>query len=295
MACLFCGAAGPLTDEHAVPAWARKAIGAYGKTTLHMIPPGGRPSSLGTSKPLRTYGGLTVKARKALCESCNTGWLRLMEDAAGPILGPAMRCEPITLADDQRALIGYWATAKALLIDEAYRQTRGGVPPPSSHLRWLNDHRDAREPPPGTHIWIAGMNAMSGNDFVPSWASSGQIRHSDPGIDPDTADTSYVAAFSVGCLVIQVIGQDFRESDHRSPSGLPLARIIPFRKIAPYLIPIWPEGDPVTVWPPDHILQARDWPAFAEWFEPIRRFYRVETGTERIVEVFMAENVGSLP
>src|SRR6266542_407566 len=30
MPCLFCGSPGPLTDEHAIPRWARKAIGATG-------------------------------------------------------------------------------------------------------------------------------------------------------------------------------------------------------------------------------------------------------------------------
>jgi len=297
MPCLFCGSAGPLTDEHALPKWARKAIGATGaRSEMHTVRQGDRPTSAPTGRPRQTFTGLTVVARKALCGPCNTGWLSGLERDVAPLLSPAMRGEPVKLSPDQQQLVVFWATKTSLLIEVASRQWRAAGTMPTSHLRWLYDHREDRQPPPGTVVWLASLNPWFGDDFVPTWCSSGTLISGDPRDDPNRTNDSYIATFSVGCLVIQIVGQDFRKSDHLTPTGLPFVTIIPPRKLAPYLLSIWPKLNPVAAsWPPNYVILAEDWTRFAEWYSTLTWFHRNDTLTGEITGVFMAERRGVLP
>ena len=244
---------------------------------------------------MQTFTGMTVVARKALCKSCNSGWLAGLEKDVGRLLAPAMRGDPIKLSSDQQRLIAFWATKTSLLIEVAYHQWRADGVMPASHLRWLYEHRADRQPPPGTVVWLASLNPWLGDDFVPTWCSSGTLRSRDPGGDPDRTNDSYVATFSVGCLVFQVIGQDFRESDHHTPTGLPFVIVIPPRKLTPYLLQIWPKLYPVASWPPNYLVLAEGWPEFADWYGTLTWFHRNDTVTGEITGVFMAERRGDLP
>jgi hypothetical protein len=207
-----------------------------------------------------------------------------------------MRGDPIKLSADQQALVAFWAAKTGLLVEVASRQWRGSVGVmPASHLRWLHNHRADHEPPPATVVWLASLNPWLGeDDFVPTWCSSGTLHSGDPSGHTDRTNDSYVATFSVGCLVFQVIGQDFRESDHRTPTGLPFVTVIPPRKLAPYLLQIWPQLYPVASWPPSHLILAQEWPRFAEWFTTLTWFHRTEA-TGEITGIFMAERRGALP
>ncbi len=295
MPCMFCGSPGPLTDEHAIPKWARKAIGATAAIRLHVVPQGSRAISAATGRPAQRFTGMRVVARKALCDSCNSGWLAGLENAANPLLEPAMRGDPIKLSTDQQALVAFWAAKTSLLIEVAFRQFRTDSVVPASHLRWLYEHRTDRAPPPGTVVWLASLNPWLGDDFVPTWCSSGTLRSGDPRSHPNRTNDSYVATFSVGCLIFQVIGQDFREPDHLTPTGLPFVTVIPPRKLASYLLPIWPQLYPEAAWPPNYLILAQKWPEFAEWYTALTWFHRNDPVTGDITGVFMAESRRALP
>lgn len=288
---MFCGSVGPLTDEHALPKWARKAIGATGAPAkLHVARAGSGRFSMPTGSPLRTFTGMTVKADKAVCNQCNTGWMAGLERELEPLLAPAMRGEAIHLSAQQQMLVAFWAVKTGLTVEVAARQARGAGIMPISHLRWIHDHRASHEMPPGTVVWLASLNPWLGSEFVPTWYSSGALHSGDPRGHANRRNDSYVATFSIGCLIFQVIGQDFRESDHGTPNGLPFVTVIPPRKLAPYLLQIWPKLNPLANWPPNHHILAEEWPTFAEWFTVLSWFYKVESGTGDIAGVFLAEN-----
>jgi hypothetical protein len=292
--CVFCGSPGPLTDEHAIPQWAKKAIGATEGVRLHVVSRGSRTLSPATDRPAKRFTGMRVVARKAICDSCNTGWLAALESEVSPLLSPALRGDPIKLSLDQQALVAFWATKTSLMIEVAHRQFRTESVMPASHLRWLNEHRADCVPPPGTVVWLASLNPWLGDDFVPTWCSSGTLRSGDPRHPNGTSD-SYVATFSVGCLIFEVIGQDFREPDHLTPTGLPFVTVIPPRELAPYLLAIWPQFHPVAAWPPNYVILAEDWPEFAEWYTALTWFHRNDPVTRDVTGVFLAEGLGALP
>jgi hypothetical protein len=294
-ACLFCGSLGLLTNEHALPKWARRAIGATEQIQLHVEPPGERSLSLPSGPPRQTLTGMTVLAREVVCEPCNIGWMARLEREVGPLLAPAMRGESIRLSPEQQTLVAFWAVKTSLMVEVAARRSRETGVLPISHLRWLHDHREDHNLPPGTAVWLGSLNPWLGSDLVPTWYSSGTLQSHDPRVPEGGTNDSYVATVSVGCLIFQVVGQDFRESDYRTPNGLPVVTVIPPRKLAPYLLQIWPQLYPFAYWPPSHLILAEEWPRFAEWFTTLSFFHRTDLATGEISGIFMAEKRGAVP
>jgi hypothetical protein len=47
-------------------------------------------------------------------------------------------------------------TALLLTLGKFRGQDHGWIPP--STLRWLYDHRALQMPPPGTRVWVSGLN-----------------------------------------------------------------------------------------------------------------------------------------
>jgi hypothetical protein len=69
-----------------------------------------------------------------------------------------MRGDPIKLSGTEQMLVAYWATKTGLLVEVASRQWRAAGVMPTSHLRWLHEHREDWLPPPGTVVWLASLN-----------------------------------------------------------------------------------------------------------------------------------------
>src|SRR5664279_2981044 len=88
-ACVFCGASGTMTKEHVLPDWLER-IGLTGQPAAAGSGWLNRSSEYRqTSRPFQT----TVKA---VCATCNNGWMNQLEQIAGRVLAPIIRGEDTT-------------------------------------------------------------------------------------------------------------------------------------------------------------------------------------------------------
>jgi hypothetical protein len=223
--------------------------------------------------------------------------MKRTEDAVKPVLSSALLGQATRLTAHEQRLVTFWAVMHSLVIEVAVGKVRGRSEEPESHMRWLYEHRDDREPPPGVNAWLAAIEPFVGGSFAPSLLSSGQFLHRDPQVALDTPSDSHVAAWTIGYLVLNVIAQDFRLSDLRAANGLPLANIIPTAKVAPYLLRIWPDPKSTIDWPLDKRLRVEEWVDFAEWHQGLTRFYRWRDGLVggEVDGQFLAEAMSDLP
>src|SRR5690348_221994 len=76
--CLFCGAIGPLNEEHIYGDWLRN-LGFAGEGVREIVPGDG-------SQPIIQRGGPFTKKLKIVCYPCNNQWMSSMETAAKPLL-----------------------------------------------------------------------------------------------------------------------------------------------------------------------------------------------------------------
>jgi hypothetical protein len=239
--CVFCGAAGSLSDEHVVPKWVRKA--------------------LQIREPVREFSGTAyVGAAETLaivfhevCVSCNTGWMESLETDTRPVLGPLLLgAAPGTsrvLDPDQQAILATWAVKTSLLLalSKFRGQDYGWIP--VSTLQWLYRHHDARMPPPGTRVWMAGFSTSE----VPASVQAACL------YDASRAPAAQCVTFSVGCVLFQVFATEQEDADLSLDNEAWLA---PKGLYTSALLQIAPSCSPFR-WPPEVVFGAGDREAFA--------------------------------
>jgi hypothetical protein len=250
--CVYCGEIRPLTNEDVIPRWVRKRVFQTGSVT--------RRKGGADGRPVRTDQTLTLKVRN-VCQSCNGGWMRILGERVMADAAEAMAGLHIALTPERSRALAAWATDRALMFELALAHERHAVHAPPASLRWLSDHRDDPEPPPGAQISLAILHdAVS----LPAWHSVGSFYPLELEQTEGNSDGS-LAAFSIGHVVFLVFLQHFRESDHLTPDGRALCRFEFPSRYGGYLVPLWPDPDPLTVWPPRFALTIGDLHGFAEW------------------------------
>jgi hypothetical protein len=124
--CIFCGGTG-VSGEHLFSAWISKIVpGVVERHTKTLGHPGQDPV-----KSLRVEGDILSKKIKAVCASCNGGWMKRQEDAVIPLLTPLILGERSVLTPQDQRIIHIWATMKAL-VGEMDDPDRRRIPPNSA-------------------------------------------------------------------------------------------------------------------------------------------------------------------
>ncbi len=103
---------------------------------------------------------------------------------------------------------------------------------PESHFRWLYEHRQSPEPPPGLRIWLFGVNIGTG--FARqrlAWSTSGVL---EPYAAAETP-RAYLATFTTGYVGFQVFGPDLDGVDRARPPHLPV-----LSSVQTVLNQVWP-------------------------------------------------------
>lgn len=239
--CAFCGRTGSLSTDHVVPKWLRKALVISG--------------------PVKEYSGVTyVGAAETLavvfheiCRTCNSGWLSALETATRPVLEPLLlgaapgavrRLDP-----GQQAFLATWAVKTALLLALGkFRGTSHGWVPLTT-VQWLYDHRGLRMPPPGTRVWMGGLNTTD----VPASVQAATL------YDVAQVPVAQCVTFSVGCVLFQVFATEQKDAD-LSPENE--AWLAPFGPHATALLQIAPSSSPIC-WPPTAVFGVSDLQALA--------------------------------
>jgi hypothetical protein len=151
--CVFCGNTGNLTKSHVWPEWAEaflpqtathreQIIGEFatfipkakGPALWKKI----RPGHVGTRKPRNT------------CLKCNSGWMRLIEEATMEIVPPLLLGNQRLLWPTEQRLLAAFLCLVSMRVAFSSRDMRAI---PAVDHDWLRNHS---EPPAHWKIWIAG-------------------------------------------------------------------------------------------------------------------------------------------
>lgn len=110
--CAFCGRT-PVTREHGWPKWLNKVV--PNKTLRRTdISDDFIPRSRGTRS---SVAGAEIRA---VCKSCNSGWMSDIETTAQQILGPMIQGREMKLSKDAQAIIATWLIKTCLVHSLAY-------------------------------------------------------------------------------------------------------------------------------------------------------------------------------
>jgi hypothetical protein len=162
--CIFCGG-GNLSKEHFWPEWASALLPNYPInqhveqlfTFTEVTKLNGPPKV--RSKP----GNLWTKKIRAVCASCNNGWMSNLETAVQPILTPLIATRPHTLTVNSMNVLAKWIALKIMVGEHNH---------PKNAVTLIEDlakYRDKLEIPPNFKIWIAKCG-------VGGW-QTGYVRH----------------------------------------------------------------------------------------------------------------------
>lgn len=233
--CLFCGASGPLTDEHVYGKWLRK-LGYTGEGIREIVPGDG-------SKPIIQRGGPFSKTLKIVCRPCNNEWMKGMEENAKPLLAAMFNASGNSVKLDEAAqlTLARWAFKTAAVVSRIdYSDTF-----PLAHRREFHQADQ-----PSRHVQVR-MGAAS----VPVHAMGEQLAESS--LEHRTATVTvagraasfpfYRATFRLITVVFDIIGYvtDDYEMDISPDDDLKRA-----------LLPLWPAEHPDVWWPPVTRLDA---------------------------------------
>jgi hypothetical protein len=238
----MCGCTDDLTDEHVISKTVRKQL---------PLVTGVRRIFQGRTSGQRQV--LHVVLEKAVCQTCNNGWMRDLENDFVALLGPQLRNERAArLNPDAQERVATWAIKTALLL-QLYSIALDGknAYAPQDNLTWLVDHVS---PPPGSEVWFGRHNARNR-----------QLHWSRPGAMywHDTTPISYVNTFSVGYVVFYVLGNDVQIIAGRP--RLSVASLKPPPRFSQVVVQIWPGNGDDAVWPSRESLEFDELDTFTNW------------------------------
>lgn len=216
--CLFCGSAGPMTNEHVWPKWLSKELKKTG--ARFATPPG--------AKRAPTAIDLTV----GVCRPCNNDWLSTLENDVAGIARPMLRGHLVRLDETDQGRLATWATKTAYLLD---RWSDPIVP-----RGFAMDLAIRRAPPANTCVFLAAYDGPRA-----AYASHEGLHVAGPdGLRPLEAN-AFATTFTAHKLAFQVLG-------HFNKGGWQLLDDRP--ALHDGLVQIWPNLEPQATWPPKLIL-----------------------------------------
>jgi hypothetical protein len=230
--CLFCGGTG-LTREHVIPKWVRQELRTQGWVY----------EQTGAGEP-RKWNALAVVLPR-VCHPCNNELLSNLESRVQPILAPLLhggsKSAPILISLSEQATLATWAVKTSLLLTiRSYEgESAGWIP--ADNLRWLYDHRDLDQPPPGAHVWMFGVNAAN------TLAASSQAAC----LIDDKGPAAHVGTFTVGYVGFQVFCREVSRPEFSADHESWLAPRAPLRDA---MLNIWPASG-VVRWPPPVVFE----------------------------------------
>lgn len=238
--CIFCDFVGKLTHEHIRPDWLK---GYLPKTKVNyeagnvIVNRHGMPDKVAS----KTVGGDPLSRRvKCVCEECNTGWMKDLQDAAKPIVVPMLTGERVVLNRRDQRTLASWISMSVMCSERGKDQMPAisqddrdilfeyRLPPKANWRIWLGHYRPDRSPTQWDHRALLISKAKEVDQAA--FAASPTY---------NTQSTTY----SVGELFIHAVSSDW-------PTCVRKYKIFP----RGLLVELWPPNGTPVIWPPDHIL-----------------------------------------
>jgi hypothetical protein len=241
-ACIFCGKVRKLTEEHLLGKWLKELFIAAG------LPIGGAYSKLGfvgedIPRSERLYPtALFEQTVRAVCETCNNGWMSQLEGAVQPFLGAMiLRGQQTRLTRHDQRHLAAWAV-KTLLVSQRMQPDKRVIPdsvydefykaqtPADKHMVWLGARGIIDKDDTGGELIAAAQVGPLDKFSVLASMSEKRQREIEAG-------NFYVGTLVVGRVALQMFGHD-------------LARGFDFIRNPPDLLfRIWKVQSHI-VWPP---------------------------------------------
>jgi hypothetical protein len=188
--CIFCCAASDLNKEDLWPKWLVKLVTQDRPSSIER--------SVGANGVPVTYEGRWIKGR-CVCERCNHGWMRDLENSTKPILAPLICDVPSSVGYVQRLAIATWTLKTAM----AFECITGAANPNHTSDDGFYSHAqrkhmlDWRTPPPDTSVWIGRYEP----EFS-LWIQNDRVSNPQP---VGVLDAGSVTTFAASRLVIQAV------------------------------------------------------------------------------------------
>ncbi len=180
---------------------------------------------------------LEITIRERVCEGCNGGWMRKLDESMLKFMAPALsEYATVELSENDQRMLARWATKVALLLalwmhDDPLLSQRLRMWVPSDNFPILHTHLGC---PKHTRVWMAAMAPIPVSDVF----ATGRR------LTVDGRPVGYWVMFKLKRLVFYVTGV---EVGHDGP----VIEREPTRFVASgALVPIWPPAGDVVEWPP---------------------------------------------
>lgn len=189
--CVFCGGT-PVTAEHLWPDWLRRRE-SLRESRLHVQV----TQHLAQESERREWTDHPFKMRaKAVCATCNTGWMSDLEQATIVLLDGMIDGRGRALHQTGQRTLAAWALKGAMMFDQGAPAEARTIP--SAHYSEL---LETGEPPVGARVWIGAYDETQlgvSNVIAAEVTALGQT-------DPDHRNV-YVRTFTIGPVAFQVFG-----------------------------------------------------------------------------------------
>jgi hypothetical protein len=218
--CVMCAAAGGLTREHALPAWLGRVLDPIGEPVRHRYE--GPPGS-GVLREWHAVGvGVTVKA---VCASCNNGWMAELESSAQAMLTPLILGQDHAVTTEQSRLIVRWFLKTMLMLELAGAKSQRIAP--AEQETWVRGVL----PSEGVTVWMGAARDLSG---VATAGRGATVR-----LGENVVGDGWFFVIVLGHLVLVAFGGP---SDFKQPSLAP--------PLTSALTRLWPEPPLLVSFPP---------------------------------------------
>lgn len=201
--CVYCGEVRKLSKEHVVANWVGKILPRPGRKhnftrgSTDRLMEGGETEL----KPhvIRRNGDVGSTGIKRVCEVCNQGWLKTIQDAARPILTPLMLGETPTLTPPEVEIVNQWATMTTINVAVLHDEERGMS---RDDVAFFTAER---RPPSRWKIFL-GKRPIRGVEPQNYHRTMTGVREGDPAGAPQRQ--SHVTTIEVGHLLIHSVAID---------------------------------------------------------------------------------------
>jgi len=191
------------------------------------------------SEKLR-QGSMTTKTIKAVCKTCNSGWMSMLETAAKPILMKLLAAQPFVLTPESQKILCQWITLKVIVGENTDAHDAAVLPPERKEFY------ESRKIPEGFHIWIANCTAMEWQTRY--YRNAVTLSNAPIYIKNALAKNTQSTTFGFGNLFVHVM--------YTNVEGVRLRyQFLP----AGVVHRIWPKIDEDINWPPPALPSLAAW------------------------------------
>jgi hypothetical protein len=195
--CAFCGSAKNITREHVWPRWASEHLDSDDTYTFYR-------QFVGDGFALQEPESWAHKpfdwTVKAVCGSCNNGWMGQLEsDAKEALFSSAFAERGRALHRGGQRTLAAWALKTAMMVEQSNASTRRGIPRAEYACLWSRG-----EPSERVRVWVA---SYSGTLAVALGLPFGIDIDMDVGPDRERGERHvWGSTLLFGPVVFQVIG-----------------------------------------------------------------------------------------